>query len=170
MRDEGNRSCFTNGPQGMRQFHRIVTTNLLLNHSPTHARDDALWSAFTHHFKQCLEVTAEKEERQLHEIIFNRRRTAGEPLYGFAMGFCTAMLNYNQVSSAKISPPNDAHWLILSLSLTNYPMLELHLQLISAKDSGATTTVLIEMIANWPNLPTLTNLEKQLMQVRAPAP
>jgi hypothetical protein len=154
----------------MRKFNRIVTHNLLLNHAPSHARDDVLRQAFTHHFRQCLEVTAEKEERQLHKTIFSRRRKAGEPLNGFAMEFCTSVLNYNQVSSVTIQPPNAAHWLILGLNLTNYPMLELRMQLTKARENGAKTSTIMEIIANWPNLPTLTQLEKQLAQIHFPAP
>jgi hypothetical protein len=153
MRDEANRACLANGPRSMRHFNRIVTHNLLLNYAPSHARDDVLRQAFTHHFRQCFEVTAGKEERQLHETIFSRRRKAGEPLYGFAVEFCTSVLNYNEVSSVTIQPPNAAHWLILGLNLANYPMLELHMQII----------------ANWPNLPTPTQLEKQLAQIPFPS-
>jgi hypothetical protein len=61
MRDEGNRAMMSYGTPQMRHFHRIVTVNLLLTHVPTPSRDDILWSAFKHHFRQCLEVTAEKE-------------------------------------------------------------------------------------------------------------
>jgi hypothetical protein len=152
------------GTPQMRHFHRIVTVNLLLTHVPTPSRDDILWSAFQRHFRQCLEVTAEKEERLLHETIFNRRSKSGEPLYGFAMDYYTAVLNYNQVSFADISTSNAAHWMIHGLNLNSYPLLELHLQLTRAKEQGVDTTKLMEMIAAFPNLTTLTALEKQLTQ------
>jgi hypothetical protein len=97
MRLEANELAFATGPAQIRQFQKIVATNLLLTHKPRHAKDSALWTAFKHHFRQCLDVTTEREESHLHDTLYSRKRKMGESLYGFSTDFCTAALQYNQI-------------------------------------------------------------------------
>jgi hypothetical protein len=112
-------------------------------------------------------VTSDKEEQQLHEVIFRTQRKAGEPLYGFAMDFCTAVSSFNQISWTKVQPSQCVHWMIYALNLSSYPMLELKIKLTLAKERGADSSEILKLITTFPNLTTLTQLEKQLHSARA---
>jgi hypothetical protein len=86
----------------------------------------------------------------------------GELLYGFAMDFRTAAITYNQICSGKIPESLEAHLLIAALNLNHYPMLDLHMRLTDGKEKGANSTQIMGLVANFPNLSALTQMENQL--------
>jgi hypothetical protein len=166
MREEGNRTLLDNGSAQMRHFNNVVTGDLLLFNVPRQARDNDLCFEFTDLFRQCLEVTDEKEELQLYEAIFNLRRNHGEPLNGFAVDYCTAVKNFNCISWAKVPSSNDVHWLIQNLNLNAHPMLDIYVKLTAAKEGGSSITDIMRIIAKYPNIMAITLLEKQLSGTR----
>jgi hypothetical protein len=152
MRHDAKVQALASGPAQLRQFQRIVMNHLLLNYPPVHAIDNHLWTDLKHHFRQCMEVTNEKEEQHLPDVIYCKRRKMGESLLMFSMDFRTAIKGYNQISWNNISTPNDVDLLIFGLGLGHYPMLELNLRLNQAKESGANFRDVMNLIATFPNI------------------
>jgi hypothetical protein len=77
MRNEVNVQTWATGSPQLMLFQRVVMSDLLLNHPPTHQKDGDLWEEFKNHFRHCLDVTAEKEERNLHGLIYSRLLSLG---------------------------------------------------------------------------------------------
>jgi hypothetical protein len=63
MREEIYRASFATGPHKLKHFNRVVTERLLLIFVLTNGWDEKLWSYFTHQFRQCKKVTAEKRNK-----------------------------------------------------------------------------------------------------------
>jgi hypothetical protein len=162
MRDEANTTSFENGPLQMRQFRRVVMHKLLLKHKPKDARDDILWAAFKHHFRQCMEITADQEEKALFDIIHNKKRQLGDSIYSFASDFDTSIQQYNLICWCLVSTAQASHLLIRSLNQEHVPMLDLKFRLDAAKELGSSIDTLLDGIATFPNIALLTQIEKQM--------
>jgi hypothetical protein len=95
LREATNASLCESGSANLPQFRRVVMQNLLVKHQPTISRDDVLWKAFKYHFRHCLEITTDREEKVLFSQIHNSQRKAGAQVYGFASDFDTSIQQYN---------------------------------------------------------------------------
>jgi hypothetical protein len=117
---------------------------------------------FIAHFRTSLDVTSEKEEKSLYHQLFRKSRHPGEPVYSFAMEYKIEAINFNQVSRTTLTEHNFVHLLINALNFSGYPMLDLQLKLMEAEERGKKMTELTHVISQFPDLSTLTKLEKQL--------
>jgi hypothetical protein len=112
LQNEVNRNLIAGGSMQLQRFERVVLSDLLLSHRPTHQRDYELWKCFIAHFWTSLDVTSEKEEKSLYHQLFRKSRHPGESVYTFAMEYKIAAINFNQVSRTTLTEHNFVHFLV----------------------------------------------------------
>jgi hypothetical protein len=157
---ESNRSVIASGPVPLQHFEKAVLSDLLLGHRPTPQRDDELWHNFTDLFRTTLDVTSAQEEKHLFGRLFRIMRQPGEPIYSFALEYKLAAGNYNQVSRTALTEQNSVHFIINSLNLTGYPLLDLRQKLVDLEDRGGSMSDILLAISKFPELSALTKTEK----------
>jgi hypothetical protein len=77
------------------------------------------------------------------------------------MEYKIAAINFNQVSRTTLTEYNSVHFLINAPNLSGYHMLALRLKLMEAEECEKNITELLHVISQFPDLSTLTKLEKQ---------
>jgi hypothetical protein len=87
-------------------------------------------------------------------------RQPGEPIYSFAQEYKLAAGNYNQVSRTFLTEQNSVHFIINSLNLTGYPLLDLRQKLVDLEDRGSSMSDILLAISKFPEFSALTKTEK----------